>query len=95
MGTLRGYTPCGDSRVHAEIHRVCHVPTLAFNLISLGRLDDDGYKSTQFRGTSTTLNPQGHTVLVAKKKGKGHVYVTSFTVRPSAPRSPLLQLSYL
>lgn len=85
MGTLRGYTPCGDSKVHAEIHRVCHVPTLAFNLISLGCLDDAGYKSTQFRGTSTTLDKRGQTVLVAKKKGRGHVYITSFTVKPSTP----------
>jgi hypothetical protein len=82
MGTLRGHTPTGDFRVHAELSRVCHVPTLAYNLISLGCLDDDGYKSIQFRGTSTTTDQQGRTVLVAKKTGTGHVYQTSFTVKP-------------
>jgi transposase InsO family protein len=87
MGTLRGSTPCGDLRVQAEIHRVCHVPSLAFNLISLGRLDDEGYTSTQSRGTSTTLDKRGQPVLVAKKTGKGRVYETSITVsRSTSPR---------
>jgi transposase InsO family protein len=88
MGSLRGTTPCNDSRVTTELHRVCHVPTLAFNLISLGRLDDDGYKSTQFRGTSTTVDKRGQTVLIAKKTGTGQVYTTFFTVSPSASSPP-------
>ena len=81
-GTLRGSTQCGVTTVEVGLHRVCHVPTLAFNLISLGRLDDEGYKSTQFKGTSTTVDRHGRTVLIANKNGKGHVYRTSVSIRP-------------
>ena len=80
-GTLNGSTPCNGTRVRLGLHDVCHVPTLAFNLISLGRLDDEGYKSMQSNGTSTTVDRQGRPVFVARKAGKGHVYRTSVTIR--------------
>jgi hypothetical protein len=82
IGTLRGSTLCGDSSVQVALHRVCHVPTLAFNLISLGRLDDEGYRSTQFKGTSITVDKQGRTVFIAEKKGKGQVYRSSLSISP-------------
>jgi transposase InsO family protein len=84
VGTLRGFTQCGKIRPHAVIHNVCHVPGLAYNLISIGSLDDQGYHSHQGDGMCVVRNKRGHIVLAARKEGKSRAYTATFTTHSSA-----------
>jgi transposase InsO family protein len=80
-GTLRGFTRCGNLNPHIVIHNVYHVPTLAYNLISIGALDDQGYYPRQGDGLCIVTDKHGHIVFAAKKdrRGKSGTYNATFT----------------
>ena len=86
VGSLRISTQCGKVTATALIHNVYHVPGMAYNLISIGRLDDAGYTARQGNGMCVIRSRSGRVAIIAHKEKTGQLYQTTVTIQPRASK---------